>query len=600
MSKNNYKFKIKHKDQLENLKDSEIYRNKNFKKLFYVILFLKLSLNYILPLFFSLHKRKGFFQPDEYYQTLNVAYNKAFKHSSIDNTWEWKNNLRSYLFPFIIEIFGYRLFGQIIPKTISLYLNYVRDLVIILNTTFFNSEFLIECSQYIGILNSQIYSKAVQNGIEYGPILVMCFISAITDFFIVALIYKINILIQKPKDLENFTKQDANNIIKSSFLIVATNFFGSFFGTRSFINNFELLLNTVALYFFDWNNENSSFFILSLTFAFLSILQRPTNAVIWIILGLYKILTDFTYLKKLKLFKQLLVSFLVASLITMMTDYYFYEELCFPIVKFIEFNFTKNLSVFYGSAPMNFHIFQSIPLINGITLPYYLLSLISVSKSHKLIRLMHFVLMLNLIAFSLIDHKEFRFLYPVQQLYLVLSTIQYFKTPLISKSFGSLLCYGSCILGWVLAYFNESGVIELCDYINKTDIRSIGFLMPCHSTPGISYMNQFTGEIWQLSCEPPLSLLDEVNQNLVKKNLVSYQDESDIFYADYYKWLDKNVGSDKTYPWPECIAMFSSLSGSIYSTHLRPNGYLLEKNWFNTLKHWDGRRDGDVELYCKT
>lgn len=37
-------------------------------------------------------------------------------------------------------------------------------------------------------------------------------------------------------------------------------------------------------------------------------------------------------------------------------------------------------------------------------------------------------------------------------------------------------------------------------------MRSIGFLMPCHSTPGQAYLHTNLGEgkIWSLSCEPPL------------------------------------------------------------------------------------------------
>ncbi|KAL6929922.1 hypothetical protein ACO0SA_001327 [Hanseniaspora valbyensis] len=594
--------KIKNETELELIVDPEIHENQNFKKLFNVILFLKITINLIIPLLLSIHTRKGFFQPDEYYQTLNVAYNKALGISSSENTWEWSNNLRSYLFPFIIEVFGYRLFGHLIPTAVSIYLSYVKDLLIIFNqTAFHQNHFLIECSQYIGVLNIEVYEKLTQYGIEYGPIVVMCFIGAITDYFTIALIYKISMIINKETGITKLTKSKANQIIKVSFLIVTTNFFNTFFQTRFFINSFEMFLNTAALYFFDWNNESKNDFVLSLTLGFISILQRPTNGFVWIILGSYRLFNHNNTKSRnfAKLFKQLIVSLFAALSITILTDFYFYNEITFPFVTFVKFNFSKNLSKFYGSAPMNFHIFQSIPILNGITLPYYILSFLNFTKSHKIIKWLHILLIFNLILFSLIDHKEFRFLFPVQQTYLLLSTLQYLKNPIIPSSIGQIICYGSLIIGWILAYFNETGVIELCNYLKNSDIRSVSLLMPCHSTPGTSYINKFNGNIWQLSCEPPLHLLDETDKNKLSTELSSYLDESDIFYLDYSQWIEQNVGTHKLYQWPECIAMFSNLSNELYYTDLKPNGYVLEKKWFNSLKHWDHRRDGDVELYCK-
>ena len=37
--------------------------------------------------------------------------------------------------------------------------------------------------------------------------------------------------------------------------------------------------------------------------------------------------------------------------------------------------------------------------------------------------------------------------------------------------------------------------------------KGVGFLMPCHSTPGSVYLHRqgiAEGQVWALSCEPPL------------------------------------------------------------------------------------------------
>lgn len=586
-----------HTTKTESFDEVNIHRNRNFKKLFYVILLLKLSLNLVIPILLGTHTRKGFFQPDEYYQTLDVAYNKTFGIPLNENTWEWNSGLRSYLFPLFIEVFAYRLFGQVIPELISLYLNYVKETLSIINGYWFQSVFLFESCQYIGLLSRKLSEAVFQYGIEYGPVVVMCVIGAITDYFIIALVYKIAFLVNKEKEV--FTKTYANKVIKTSFLIVSTNFFSCFFQTRSFINTFEMFLNTLAFYFYDWDHENDDTLVFSFTLAFLAILQRPTNVFVWSVLGAHKLLSAPSKIRFIKLFRQVAMSLFFAFAITVVTDFYFYGQIIFPFINFIQFNFSKNLSRFYGSAPANFHIFQSVPLLNGITLPYYLISLVSITKSHSMIKWLHVLLILNLLLFSLIDHKEFRFLYPVQQIYLLLSIIQYFKTPLLPSGVGQLICYGSCAVGWILAYFNESGVIELSNYLNNNDIKSVSVLMPCHSLPGISYMPQYKGEIWQLSCDPPLGLLNETDKSLLKTKLDAYMDESDYFYFDSHKWIEENIGTGKNYQWTECVALFSNLSDEIYYTHLKPNGYILEQSWFNSLKHWDSRREGDVELYCR-
>jgi len=46
--------------------------------------------------------------------------------------------------------------------------------------------------------------------------------------------------------------------------------------------------------------------------------------------------------------------------------------------------------------------------------------------------------------------------------------------------------------------------------------------------------------------------------------------------------------------------MFQVLGDDIYEDVLKPEGYILEKKWFNTIQHWDHRRQGDVQLYCKS
>ena len=58
--------------------------------------------------------------------------------------------------------------------------------------------------------------------------------------------------------------------------------------------------------------------------------------------------------------------------------------------------------------------------------------------------------------------------------------------------------------------YNGRAQIAVLEYLRpRTDVRSLGFLMPCHSTPWQAYLHRPTmadpSRFWSLGCEPPLS-----------------------------------------------------------------------------------------------
>ncbi|KAL6930833.1 hypothetical protein ACO0R3_003955 [Hanseniaspora guilliermondii] len=596
-----------------------LHKNKNFKKLFKVILFVKVFFNIVLPLIvYDFPSTKGYFQPDEYYQTLNVSYLKFINKTSPENlTWEWNNKLRSYLFPFIIENLGYRLFNQIIPYVMQIYLSFVAEFMIFIGM-YWNSGFIYQCVIYVNYLKEYAPKAfSASFGITYGPIFAMCLMNSYIDYYTICFFYKVYSLCNE--HTKRVDKTDSNNFIKLSFLLITANFFNVFFQNRFFINSFERGLNVIGLYFFNWENNsiNYKYYIISLTLGFLSICQRPTNAFIWGTIGSFKVLTDFRRTAlNLKFYFTLVISMMVSLIITLSTDFYFYKEITFPMWSFIQFNYSKNLSKFYGSSPFNFHFVQSIPILCGLSLPLYLISLSKFFKSPNVVKILHITIILNTTLFSIINHKEFRFLYPAQPLFLCLSTIEYMslidkrnKSMLskLIKKIPSFILQGLCVIsffsGLLISYFNEKGVVEVCNYLNDNNnvYSSVSFLMPCHSIPGISYMTEYNNRKWELTCEPPLFLLDEEDADIVEKSLESYLDESDIFYLDPRKWISENMSDDPddNHNWTDCIVMFQILGDDIYDDILKPKGYILEKKWFNTIQHWDHRRQGDVQLFCK-
>lgn len=192
----------------------------------------------------------------------------------------------------------------------------------------------------------------------------------------------------------------------------------------------------------------------------------------------------------------------------------------------------------------------------------------------------------------------------------------------------------------------------------KGELKSAGFLMPCHSTPWQSHLHLEAldeerggvGEdrLWFLSCEPPRGSLADVASG---GGSDTYWDESDYFYADPLRYLrlylpvhvdesftsmpaggrwDSQLhggmwdsheigagpGSDSgagpgvpLHQWPshlltfEALLMPTSIPDHTHTvdvsveTELRNKGYTPETRLWNSLFHDDPRRRGRIVVW---
>jgi len=76
------------------------------------------------------------------------------------------------------------------------------------------------------------------------------------------------------------------------------------------------------------------------------------------------------------------------------------------------------------------------------------------------------------------------------------------------------------------------------------EVRSIGFLMPCHSTPWQSHLHNpqldHPGKLWAIGCEPPL-----LGQDIDK-----YKDQTDVFYESPLEYLKSRFPPDVDLTFP--------------------------------------------------
>ena len=228
---------------------------------------------------------------------------------------------------------------------------------------------------------------------------------------------------------------------------------------------------------------------------------------------------------------------------------------------------------------------------------------------------------------SCLSHKEVRFLSPILPMFHVLAakplTSLYDPFPTPRVGWRKFLLLTTIILNVLIAgyagYVHQRGVVDVINFlrrehqqvlydmatikeqnISKSVNMSIGFLMPCHSTPWRSHLVHPTINAWALTCEPPLDVA------LAQRHL--YADEADHFYESPERWLETHMASPVSIgensldaktrhasrrEWPEYLVFFEQLQPIMQNTGAAP---YYSQCWrgFNTHWHDDWRRRGDV------
>src|SRR6266850_3507075 len=190
------------------------------------------------------------------------------------------------------------------------------------------------------------------------------------------------------------------------------------------------------------------------------------------------------------------------------------------LLNFLRVN-VSSVSLFYGSAPWHYYLTQAFPLLVGPTLPFVLHgAYLAFMESSRHRRLLLYTVIWTSAVFSCVGHKEWRFLHPlvpIMHLLAARSLISLYdrssprnsprNTGLsMKRTHLVLLTLLSIAPSLYVMRWHSSAQIGVLSYLRDrpdTELRSIGFLMPCHSTPAQSHLHRRI-PLWHLSCEPPL------------------------------------------------------------------------------------------------
>ncbi|ORZ37288.1 Alg9-like mannosyltransferase family-domain-containing protein [Catenaria anguillulae PL171] len=543
---------------------------------------------------------RTFFVPDEQWQSLEIAHVLTFGYGAI--TWEWLPfvQLRGFLHPLYFAA-GYRLLHWLgLDKT---------DLIIAL------------------------------------PRIQQALFAAACDYYTWRLAY-----IVLP------TSRAARWTLFASCL----SWFNYFSLTRTLSNSMEATLFTASLYY--WHARPAQY-VKAIALMGMTVLLRPT---IVPLLALHLILAPPTTPSERRWVAVVLTTLAVVFVgVSVAIDGWGYAKLAghmdpltasataataYPLValNFVRFNLVHSISTFYGTHPWHWYLTNGWPTMLGpytlLVLPTLLLTVSSTLRSPlnwfsaasvRRAWYLHLILGATLV-YSLLAHKEFRFLHCVFPLSLlavgqVMSQLtlptssptrpftwrwwQHAQTP--RRALVLIVVLVSVLMATYFTRVHQRGVLDVMHVLRRKisaaerndrlgATAGVYQMMPCHSTPMFSYLHSGRDvRVGWLTCEPPLGVPAELR--------AGYQDETGMFYANVtgalttWDWKQRWAAA-----WPRLVGMTRVPDGTPAKWILmfdglwqayRGVGVLAEYDEcarvFNSHAHDDSKRRGDVLVLCR-
>ncbi|CAN6271138.1 unnamed protein product [Urochloa humidicola] len=487
---------------------------------------------------------RTYFNPDEHWQCLEVAHRIAFGYGHI--TWEWKLGLRSYLHPLI--------FAALYKILALLHLDTPWFMVML-------------------------------------PRLLQSVFAAFGDLYL----YKLSKHI--------FNVQVAQWTLFSQLV----NWFMFFCITRTLSNSLETVLTVAGLYYWFTAIESSKGTSVvskqqsaskqipqsrktALLIAALSCAIRPTSAVTWLYVGLL----DFIQMKSKCHFVFVEVFPVGATVlaVTTLLDWWMYGSQVIVPLNFLKFNLFSSGGDYYGTHVFHWYFTQGFPSMIWTFLPFAICGIVK-SREWRISGLIAWVLG----VYSILGHKEFRFVLPVLPLALMFSgyclaalpqskgKILHGKKRLSRLQLSVILLIITNVpMALYMSLYHQRGTEDVMYYLSKQAhdgrVKSVLFLMPCHSTPYYSTLH-YNVPMRFLDCTP------SDNKGTL--------DESDRFLTSPSEFADKVFGNFSSF---SHIVLFESEERHILHLLLR-NSFLEARRFFHSHFKVDRDLQSSVVVYSQ-
>ncbi|CAI9102775.1 OLC1v1001100C1 [Oldenlandia corymbosa var. corymbosa] len=387
-------------------------------------------------------------------------------------------------------------------------------------------------------------------------------------------------------------------VAKWALFAQLSNWFMFFCITRTFSNNMETVLTLASLYYWPCIRGSSTKSPVTsrswaLALAALACALRPTSAIIWLYVGVLELLLT-RHRVKLIFFEVVPIGGLVLG-ITLLLDRLMYGSWVFVPVNFLKFNFLSSGGDYYGTHPWHWYFTQGFTVMLSTFLPFMVAGIV-MSKKWKLSGLIAWVLGI----YSLLGHKEFRFVLPVLPIALMFSGYALAKLGRIGHSNGrnktprtssplkkqlavALILATNIPMALYMSMVHQRGTEDVMYYLanNIVDgkVKSILFLTPCHATPYYSTLHH----------EIPMRFLD-----CTPSEEKGIQDESDKFLMDPVGFTTE---FSKNWSIPSHIVLFDSQE-KLLKDFLVSHNFHEVKRFFHAHFNVDRELQASIVLYA--
>jgi len=297
------------------------------------------------------------FNPDEYWQSLEVAHRSVFGQGYL--TWEWREeaSLRGALHPYIFAAF-YK----------------------VLATLGIDTPYLV----------------------AFGPSYLQAFFASVGDVYLCRISW-----VWFGREASRWTGA-----------LHALNWFTFFCMTRTFSNSLEAVLFVVVVFYWPWLgvvNKHASM-SKALIFSALGFVIRPTSAIPTVFVGLIHMAqlassSDRCQALLRFIFLQIVPTIILSLLFSLYIDYTFYGKPVLVAWNFFRYNVLYKISSLYGVYPWHFYLGEGLGTTLGTMIPLVLLGARQSFRTGGIANLRLLILhVLNVFVLSLNAHKEPRFL----------------------------------------------------------------------------------------------------------------------------------------------------------------------------------------------
>lgn len=380
---------------------------------------------------------------------------------------------------------------------------------------------------------------------------------------------------QLMRNLEN------SETAKWMFICHLSSWFTWYCCTRTMSNSMETTLSTLALCYFPLPGSKSQSSGKYLTLVALAVLVRPTAVIAWFPLLIYRFWQADNKVNLITHYYAPIGTLTIV--ISTIIDCIFYGKWTFVQFNFMKLNIFHGVADFYGSHPWHWYFTQGFPAVIGPHLPLFLHGCALGFRRYKMLL---FAIVWTLTVYSLLPHKEFRFIYPVLPFCVIFCGISLASLTTWQRTTAAILVVSNLLPALYTGLIHQRGTLDvmghlqsLCDVSSSSKLQpDVLFLMPCHSTPYYSHLH----------CPIRLRFL-ECPPNLGE----GYVDEAAVFYDDPLQWLKTSFPYKSSLP--SHLVMFDVLEKDV-AAFVQSNNFVRTAEIFHTHVP-EGRVGGRVFIY---